>query len=429
MLQISKGANPNYLAKIVRLPKPRKHTNADRLQVFSINFMDCITDMNACEGELYVYFPVECEINGAFLSYINAYRESSLNRNRAEVGFFEKNGRVRAVKLRGERSNGYLLPIEKVEEWAGVNGLEKHEGEEFDTINNLLLVRKYAVPVKESAHTKQGKKPKISRLIDGQFHFHVDTENIRHCPDKIHPDDFISITYKYHGTSAIIANVLTKKKLNPIEWLLKKLGAPIKDTEYDVLYSSRRVVKNEEETINKPGYYNEDIWAVAKQEIGHLIPKGYTIYCEIVGFLKNGAPIQADYDYGCNPTEHKIFVYRITQTNVDGIVTELSTAQMQEFCAKTGLNYVELFYNGLARDWNPELNSNEHWNENFIVELTKKYNNKQCHVCKNNVPEEGAVIRKEKLFEFEAYKLKSADFLEYETAQLDKGESDIESNN
>ena len=51
----------------------------------------------------------------------------------------------------------------------------------------------------------------------------------------------------------------------------------------------------------------------------------------------------------------------------------------------------------------------------------------ECHICNNKIPSEGIVVRIEKN-DFEAYKLKSISFLEYETKQLDKGVDDIESN-
>jgi len=39
------------------------------------------------------------------------------------------------------------------------------------------------------------------------------------------------------------------------------------------------------------------------------------------------------------------------------------------------------------------------------------------------------VIRKEGLFGYDAFKLKSFRFLEFESAELDKGQSDMESEN
>ena len=65
-----------------------------------------------------------------------------------------------------------------------------------------------------------------------------------------------------------------------------------------------------------------------------------TIYAEIAGYLP---AIQKDYDYGCLTGQHKIFVYRITQTNVDGKVYEFSARQVQEWCKLNGLTPVPDF--------------------------------------------------------------------------------------
>jgi len=73
--------------------------------------------------------------------------------------------------------------------------------------------------------------------------------------------------------------------------------------------------------------------------------------------------------------------------------------------------------------------SKRDWREPFIEQLEKEYNNKKCFMCKNDVWEEGVVLRKESFFHCESYKLKSFNFLQEESKQLDKGESDIESEN
>jgi tRNA-binding EMAP/Myf-like protein len=118
MLTISKDANRNYLAKVVKLKGLKKHSNADRLQCVIIDFQNVITDMTAKDGDVYIFFPVECEINKDFLSYVNAFREKELNQDQTQTGFFEKNCRVRAVKLRGEKSEGFIIPVHKLEEFA-----------------------------------------------------------------------------------------------------------------------------------------------------------------------------------------------------------------------------------------------------------------------------------------------------------------------
>jgi len=420
MLKISKEANTNYLAKIVYLKEFKKHPNADRLKMVTIDFQDVITGINAEEG-LYVFFPLECQINYEFLKDTNSFSSALLNADTTEKGYLEKKGRVRATKLRGEKSMGYIVPWETVREWAfrqGEEVLTVSEGTEFDMIGDIKMCQKYEVPVKHTPGEKLGKKPRISRLVDGQVHLHVSTENLRKEHYKIKPEDRISVSYKVHGTSWWVSNVLVKK----ISLLDKILNmCHINRNEHDIVYGSRKVVKNEFETKNKSHFYGYDLWSSIAEDL-KAIPKGYTVYGEAVGFTKGGSYIQKDYDYGCIPPNMKLQVYRVTHTNPDGLVTELSTEQIIEFCGKLGLDTVHYFYVGEAGKMYDDFG-------NFIPNLERDYNDKDCFMCNNEVPEEGIVVRKEKLFGFEAYKLKSFKFLERESKMLDQGEEDIESNN
>lgn len=438
-LEVSKGANPNYLAKVVKLKNLQKHPNADRLQTVVIDFQTVVTGIDAKEGDLYVYFPVECKINKNFLSFTNSFREKSLNRDKEQAGFFEENCRVKAVRLRGEKSCGYIVPIKTIEEFTNTN-ISDSVGVEFDTIGSIKILEKYVVKSAEPSIIKQGKKPKVSRLIEGQIHLHVDTENLRKNAFKIKPDDLISVTYKTHGTSWWVSNVLVKKKLTWFEKVLQKVGVNIVDTEYNLVYGSRKVVKNQflEDPKAKDHFFGYDLWEDIKNDVGEFIPKGYTLYGECIGFDKNGKYIQAEYDYGCEQGKYKLEVYRITNTNPDGIVTELSYSQIEEFCNKFGLKSSHPYYIGKARglynhlfDFNEEVDemSNlKEWQENFVAQLEKDYNEKNCFLCVNCVPEEGVVVRKESLFSCESYKLKSFAFLEKESKDLDKGEVNIEDN-
>lgn len=78
-LKISEKANPNYLAKVVRLINLRKHSNADKLQVITIDGNNVITGLEASDGDVYVYFPLEAAINKDFLSYSNSFEDKTLN--------------------------------------------------------------------------------------------------------------------------------------------------------------------------------------------------------------------------------------------------------------------------------------------------------------------------------------------------------------
>lgn len=434
MISKSTNHNPNYLAKVVKLKGLRKHENADRLQVVTIDFQNVITNMEAKDGDIYVYFPIESAINKAFLAFTNEFRDKTLNNNTEEVGFFEQRGRVRAVKLRGEKSMGYLAPVSSLEKFTGKK-IADHIGEEFDTIGDTLICQKYFVPGRRSQSVREGKKPRISRLVEGQVRLHVDTENLRRNSFMIKPTDTITVSYKVHGTSWWVSNILVNKKLGFFGKLFKKYAPKVRayfgfaDTEYDYIYGSRKVVKNQYETQNKQDYYDTDIWGDIKQEIKDVVPKGYTIYGEAVGYTSTGQAIQAKYDYGCRQGEKKLLVYRITVTNPDGVVMDLSTPQIEEFCIKYNLGFIHVFYHGLAKNIYPDIDIENHWNEEFVKRLEKDYNDKDCFICVNKVPEEGIVVRKEKFFEFEAYKLKSFRFLEHESKMLDEESVDIESEN
>lgn len=437
MLEISKQGNPNYLAKVVKLKGLKKHSNADRLQTVDIDFQTVVTGIDAKDGNIYIYFPIESKINSSFISHINGFRDNLLNSDPEKAGFFEDNCRVKALKLRGEKSMGFIVPITELVTFIGntFGNIESIVGQEFDTVNGIKLLEKYELPVRGSdLANKKGKKPKISRLIDGQVHLHVDTENLRKNTHKIKPDDLISISYKTHGTSWWVSNVQVKRTLKWYEKALLWLGVNIVLTEYDYVYGSRKVVKNKDINPETGGhYYGYDLWRDIMEEVREFIPENYTLYGECTGFDKDGGYIQKDYDYGCAPHQHKLEVYRITVTNPSGFVTELSTPEIIEFCDRTGLLTPLYFYYGKAREiveqQNIKIEDDRDFQEAFVKILEVKYNDMDCFMCKNKVPAEGIVVRKDKLFGFDAYKLKSFDFLNRESEELDKGIMDMESQN
>jgi len=437
MLSISKEANANYLAKVVKIKELKKHPNADKLQVAIIDFQEVIVGLDTKVGDVMIFFPLESQINSRFLAHTNSFRHSHLNeiQNDEKCGFFEDSGRVRAVSLRWQKSMGVLFPVTSLQWLITTIDLIKyfsdHIGEEFDMINKEQLLKKYFVPTRNSclSNRKLGKKPRISRLVEWQVHLHVDTENLLKNIDRINPEDYISITYKVHGTSFWVSNVLVKKKLKLYEKILKIIWVNVKDTEYDLVYGSRKVVKNEFETSNKEHYYEYDLWGEIKDELKDKIPQGYTLYWECLGYTKGGWFIQKWYDYGCVQGQKKLMIYRITFTNEAGYVWNLQTPEIKEFCNRYGLEYVPLFYYGKVSNLVPGISAWLDYQKELISCLQNQYTEKDCFICKNKVPEEGIVLRKESGFQFETYKLKSYKFLEYETKLLDEGVEDLESAN
>lgn len=445
----SKSANINYLAKIIDIQNFTPHPDSEttKLKLAHVDGFNIVVGIDSEPG-IYIYFPTSCEINPQLLAYGNLYRHTEKNNKpEAKAGFFEDNGRVKAIKLRGVVSEGFLMEWTLFHNFIVENTNKEIEPDlstEFDSIEDsgksFWICKKYIVQTtikspKESRYQKRVKR--FNRVVDTQFRFHYETSIYRKVPTFIHPDDLISITSKIHGTSGISAYVLCKR---PKKWyeIFKKEDPVI----YDYLYSSRSVIKNANyNSKHSGGFYGVDVWKYADDYVRPFLNKGLSLYYEIVGFLPNGGYIQKNYDYGCIPPKSendykpeinfKVRIYRITLTNVDGQVHEFSAREVQQWCKTNGLIPVEELYYGYARDLYKDLNEQEHWQENFIDRLA---NDKNFYMelnspdCNNKVPHEGIVIKKEDMIPA-AVKLKAFAFLNKEQQQLDAGEDNIEDNN
>jgi len=436
-MKLNKPKNENYAAIVVEIKKIVPLENCDNVVAAVIMGNQVIVSKDIKEGDIGLYFPLECALSKEYLSNNNLYRKPELNVDNTNKGYFEENGRIRCVKFRGNKSEGLFMPLNSLSFASDCDGECPLIGECFDEFNGFPICSKYVVKQNRTPGTPGSKKGRDtkkyeSKLVENQFRFHQDTSMLYRNLDRIHPDDLIQISFKLHGTSGISSYVLCKRKFNWVEKLLLKLKVNIKTVDYDYLYSSRKVIKNEELNPNAQHFYNEDIWGIAHNEVKEFLQKGMTLYYEIVGFLPNGGAIQKDYDYGCEENKHAIYIYRITQTNVDGKVFEFSAKQVQDFCKKNGLNPVPELYYGYAFELYSFQNLNdpslESWREEFLNYIKFQYNEKRCFMCKNTVPEEGVVVRIEGL-DCEAYKQKSNAFYARETAELDKGESNIEDEN
>jgi len=439
-MKLKKPKNSNYAATVVQISTLVPLENCDNVQAAIIFGNQVIVSKDTKIGDIGLFFPLECQLSKEYLSSNNLYRKSELNSNPDKKGYFEENGRIKAVRFRGHKSEGLFMPIDSLRFTFGSIGavtINYSEylslGNDFDEFNNIEICRKYVVKHSRTPGLGNNKKNKNlkkyeSRLVDGQFKFHEDTSQLGKNLHKIEADSIIAISYKIHGTSGISSKILCKKKLTWYERLLKFIGVNIVDKTYDYIYSSRKVIKNEFLNPSPNHFYNEDIWGAAHNKVKGFLQDGMTFYYEIAGYLSNGGLIQKDYDYGQKPGEFEVYIYRITYTNPEGKVYEFSTLQIQDFCKRNGLKSVPLLYYGYAGEFSDERLGRDKWLSKFHETIKSIYNDKECYMCSTKVPEEGVVIRIEGL-EFEAYKQKSYSFLERETKLLDKGESDIESEN
>lgn len=445
----STKANINYLAKVIDITNFLPHPNADRMKIAQVGGYKVCVGIDEPAGR-YVYFPVNSEINPNILSYCNLYRHTEKNANTEKAGFFNDNGRVTAIKLRGFPSEGFLLPYEQLENFIAdtlnlkLSDIENNtdfdiavEGDKEFWICKKYIVVHHITQGQSNSNKRQKKVARFNKVIDTQFHFHYDTVRIQNDKWAIVPNDLISITEKIHGTSGISAYVLCKKKPSLINKIKGWFGNT--NIEYDYLYSSRSVIKNSTEITNPGGYYGCDIWAEADKIIRPHLQKSMSVYYEIVGFLPTGRYIQKNYDYGCVPPESgepfthekhfKVRVYRITMTNVDGYVHEFSAKEVQEWCKANDLIPVTEYFYGYAKDlYNIPIDDN--WTDTFWDTMANDKNfYMECDSpsCINKVAHEGLVIKKEDMIS-RAWKLKCFYFLNGEQKELDAGEENIEDN-
>ena len=341
--------------------------------------------------------------------------------------YLGKRGRVKTVKLKGVYSDGLGVPIEQFTKY-DKKAITWEEGYSFNSIGNVDICHKYIPPARKVPPNNNSRKNKgkfISRVVPGQFHFHIDTPQLARNIEDIELTDVISITRKMHGTSCITGYNLVKRKLTIRDKIAKIMGVKVKETEYDYLYSSRRVIKNE---ATDSGFYTTDIWTEAGKQVQVGLKKGETVYYEIVGFQSNGAWLQKYYDYGCNPGSFKIYIYRITKTGEDGHVTEYPWAAVKGRCRELGINHVPEYYFGKVYDWIKwsDIKDSKEWRREFITQLQNVYLNKTVEGnLSKKVPDEGIVIRKE-TGDIDVFKLKDPAFLAFETKMAEDESDNVE---
>lgn len=506
LLVKSENFRQEYSATIVKVGALKDIENSDNLKLVVIDGFSVVVNKNEVkEGDIMVYCKNETELNAKFLSVNNLYEigEWRLNANHEEVerllsegrkddakalvGYFNKHGRVKMLKLRGCPSIGILIRPSSLVNWkselADLNWEDYMRYDEngnaipydFDTVCGQLFIQPYVPKNNGKAHPTNNGKAHIGgfdRIVDGEWTFHYETNQLNSNMWLFKPDDVVTISCKMHGTSVVLGNVLTKRPTptnSAIKWFNKSIEKKIKGVlkskrnpydksaenvvkrlaerkvknhtiAYDDVYSSRTVIKNRYIYNNvKPEDVELDIWGEYYELFHGLIPEGMSIYGEIVGYLSGSqSMVQKNYDYGCPPGENKIMIYRITQ-KVEGVVREYNPLEVVEITRELVAKYKQLerkvlclpvLYHGRFDDLYPDVVPDSHWNENVLERM--KVDDKLLGMemdeplCKMKVPREGVCIRIDDDVIPECFKLKASKFLLKEAKEIDAGNVDIE---
>ena len=371
----------SYHAYVVQVKDLRKHTNADRLMIATFFGNDTIVDLNVHVGDTGVYFPPDGQLSERFCAVNDLVRRKDENGNPCG-GYLDPDKRnVKAVKLRGEKSEGLYLPITCLTDFCEISSLRP--GDTIDVVNGEEICRKYIPKRNSNAVAGKGTSARpMKKNIAPTFHEHVETEQLAYNLGKFKPGDIVQLTLKQHGTSqrSGLLPLVTEEKQTFLQRLFHR--PPKTHMEYGYITGTRRVVLTPQNR-NK-GWYESDEWreAMAKKFEGKL-RKGEVAYYEIVGFQgPHGAPIMGSvsnakvkdkefsrqygdttvFSYGCDPANGydgaycdetgttayfapccDIYVYRMTMANEDGDEVDYSPAQIKTRCEQMGVKTVMEF--------------------------------------------------------------------------------------
>jgi len=156
------------------------HPNADRLEIICVKGWKCIVQKGVYNiGDLVVYAPVDSMIPEALSDDMDVTK------------YLGKGGRVRTTKLRGEYSQGLVIPMKFLPPLLPSN----HGGVKWlpgDNVAEILGIEKYEPPLSTRG----------DRLPDHPaFHRYTDIENYNNFPDVLKEGEMVVITEKIHGTN------------------------------------------------------------------------------------------------------------------------------------------------------------------------------------------------------------------------------------
>ena len=361
----------SYKAFIAEVESVRPIEGKDRIQIAIVLNTQVIVGTDIEPGYLGVLFPEGGVLSERYCEANNLIGRKDENGNKVG-GYFDENRRVKALKMGGVKSEGYFAPISSLSYLGGKEYEDLKVGDSFDTLNGELICEKYETKATKNAKSqKQGQPRKLNRM----FKEHKDTDQFDHYSQNIEKGSLITLTEKIHGTSHRIGHVLETAPVvytGIMKWVAKLLKLPTEKEEWTVLNGTRRVVMGPNRGFRE-SFYKDDNFRL--NAVAGIVPhKNETLYGEIVGWtgenslimpvhnldkLKDKSIVKRfgkynTYAYGCAPGTCKFYIYRITMTNSDGVVTELSWDQITARATELGVPTVpfidQFIFDGSHRD-------------------------------------------------------------------------------
>lgn len=128
-----------YCAYVTRIKNLRKHTNADRLMCGECFGNTVIVDLGTDPNQLGVYFPVDGKLGVEFAQKNDLLRRKDENGDPAGGYLDPEKRNIKALKLRGEKSDGLFLPISCLDGFTDTTQLK--EGDTITMLNGSQFAR------------------------------------------------------------------------------------------------------------------------------------------------------------------------------------------------------------------------------------------------------------------------------------------------
>ena len=428
-----------YKAYITKVKNIRPAENADRLNLCEVFGNTVVVDKSINENDCYLYFPCDGQLSLEFCIANNLLRK--LPDGTPSTGYMDPEKRnVKAIKLRGNKSDGIVLPLTSLASFGDISTLAV--GDTIDVFNGHEICQKYIPKRKHNPTSEKRIKRKAKYTVAPTFYEHADTEQLAYNLDAFKAGDEVEITLKMHGTSQRTGyhKIFQGMKRTLLDRILRREGTPIYDWGY--VSGTRRTVLNGYEG----GFYGNDHFREKHANFfeGKLW-KGETVYYEVVGFIDSGAPIMAEcankklndkefvkqygetttFSYGCAPAtgikvyesesyenalpQNDMYVYRMTMTNEDGDTVEYTPDFMRYRCEQMGAKTVPVFWKGDIPEYPATADDDTVSPGDWIKNVAEKFYDGPDPIGKTHV-REGVVCRIINRPKFAAYKHKNFNF-------------------
>ncbi len=416
-MKLEQPVNANYAAVVVKITAINKLDNCDNVVGVPVLGYQAIVSNDIKIGDIGIVFPAETQLSEEFCHVNNLYRDAEKNADPTAKGYVENTRRVKAMRFRGHRSDALFMPLNSLF-YTGFETGQLKVGDVFDKLRSFDICQKYVIKQPVSRVEKNKQKAKERRVDDKFLPQHFDTDNYFRNADSLPDDALLIITAKLHGTSVRLANTLVKRKLSFRDRIAKRFGVTVKDQEYDYIAGSRRVIKDPQDSDHNH-FYKTDVWTETLEHVRGMLPESFIVYGELVGWTRDGSPIQTNYTYGIPAGTSELYVYRVAYINTQGLLTDLAWDQVKEFCKDRGLKHVPELGRMSARHFKAYV-------EDLLDISFNEFGYKDCPPVGSKLVDEGVCVRIDGLSPY-ILKAKSPVFLQHETKLLDKGVEDMES--